>query len=643
MERFFRSVLPTLVLMLLAMGLLLTACGDSTPTTATQPTTTTAAAVPTGVAAIPTAALNSGGSATTAAAAAATTAAAVATTAASPTTAAATATIAATTAAAAATTASTTAATIAAAAGTDTPKKGGSITIVSTNEAKTMHPYNCTDVYCNSYISRVYAGAMTKRDPKTLEVVGAAAKSWTVDKDAKIITYTLKDGIKWSDGKPITSDDYLWTYQQAIKKENAWPRYAQNIADPAKPDQNGAIGYEAPNPQTVVVKMNTLTFDIVERADFITPLPRHIWEGKDWLDPTKNSEIDSPSVASGPWKLKEWVKGKSWTVVRNDASTIWPVPYLDQITQATVENSSIAFQKLKSGEADAIVASYGFTTQDVAEAEKLSNVSVYKWISAFASWSEMAFNFRHTYFKDAKLRSAMNWVIDRKALSDKVYYGLAVPMYADVAPSSDKFDGNAVEKYGYDPEKAKQILKDAGYTVKDGKLMDPTGAPLPKLKYAYSTGEPTGPKIAAIAQQEFKDLGIELDLVGTDFNALLKTITTEPFDWDIAQLGWSAGINPEGFGDVWKTIPNLNFGAWVNDDVNKLYSATQREFDNAKRKEIMSKIQSIESRDGPYIYLNANTSYAGINKRVGGVTPTPLGIGFDSRAYSYMTDWYIKG
>jgi peptide/nickel transport system substrate-binding protein len=254
----------------------------------------------------------------------------------------------------------------------------------------------------------------------------------------------------------------------------------------------------------------------------------------------------------------------------------------------------------------------------------------------------MAFNFRHPYFKDAKLRQAMNWVIDRKALADKVYFGLAVPMYSDVAPSSDKYDDKVVEKYGYDPAKAKQILKDAGYTIKDGKLLDPSGNPLPKLKYTFSTDDPIGAKIAAIAQQEWKDLGIELDLIGVNFNTLLKNITSEPFDWDIAQLGWSAGINPEGFGDVWKTIPNLNFGAWVNDDVNKLYASTLREFDNGKRKEIMSQIQSIESRDGPYIYLTAQTSYAAINKRIGGITPTPLGIGFDSRAYSYMTDWYIK-
>lgn len=604
-----KSLVPALVVLMIVLSGLLAACGDSATPSPAAPQATQA--VVTAPAAIPSAALNSGSTTATTSTAAATTAAAIT--------------------GGPATSPATTTATAA--------RKGGSITIVTTYEAKTMHPYNCTDVYCNAYISRIYNATMTKRDPKTLEVVGNAAASWVVDKNAKTVTFKLKDGLKWSDGQPITSDDYLWTYQQVIKKENKWPRYSQYIADPTKPDSNGIIGYEAPDPKTVVVKLNTLTFDIVDgRADVINPLPRHIWEGKDWLDPTKNSEIDNPSVASGPWKLKSWDKGKSWTAVANTASTIWPVPNLDQITVAIVENSSIGFQKLKSGEADVFQP----TTQDEAEAEKLPNVNVYKWISAFASWNEIAFNFRRPYFNDVNLRQALNWVIDRKAISDKVYYGLAVPMYSDVAPSSDKYDDKAVEKYGYDPAKAMQILKDAGYTLNNGALVGKDGKPLPKLKYLYSTDDPTGPKLAAIAQQEWKALGIDLDLVGTDFNTLLKNITSAPFDWDFAQLGWSAGINPEGFGDVWKTIPNLNFGAWVNDKVNQLYASTLREFDNSKRKEIMSQIQSIESRDGPYIYLTAQTTFAGINKRIGGVQATPLGIGLDSRPYSYMTDWYIN-
>jgi peptide/nickel transport system substrate-binding protein len=390
--------------------------------------------------------------------------------------------------------------------------------------------------------------------------------------------------------------------------------------------------------------MNTLTFDIVERGDVITPLPRHIWEGKDWNDPTKNSEIDNPSVVSGPWKMKEWNKGKNWTVVRNDAgnTSVWPAPNLDQLTVITVENASIGFQKIKSGEADAFEGTQGFASQDVAEAETLPNVTVYKWTPANALWQHIAFNFRKPIFKDLALRQALTWVIDRKAIADKVYFGLAVPMYSDVPPSSDKYNESVVEKYGYDPAKAKQILKDAGYTLKDGKLVDPSGTPLPKLKFVYSSNGAEAGKIAAIAQQEWKDLGIDLDLIGVDFNTVLKTIQQPPFDFDMVTLGWSANLNPEGFGDVWKTIPNLNFGAWTNDQVNQLYAQTQREFDNSKRKEIMSQIQTIESKDGPYIYLVAQTAFAAVNKRIGGVTATPLGIGMNNVVNDLITSWYIK-
>ncbi len=630
MVKLRRSIVPILAALMLSLSTLLAACGDNTPTTggganSTAPVATATAPVATAPASIPTAALNSG---TTAAS---TTAATVATTAASTT---------ATTAAATSTTA--------AAATTGTGKKGGTVTLLTTQDSKTLHPYNCTDVYCVAYIARIYGGFangggfMVTRNAKTLEVIPLFAKSWAVDQAAKSVTYTLKDDLKWSDGSPMTGDDFVWTYQQAIKKENNWVRYGTAIADKADPNSPGVIDYQAPDPKTLKVFLNTLTFDIVERGDIITPLPRKVWEGKDWSDPTKNSAIDNPTVTSGPWKMKAWDKNKSWSIVRNDFSTALPPPLLDQMTVVTVENASIGFQKIKSGEADAFENLQGFSAQDVAEAEKLPNATVYKWIPANAVWNEIAFNFRRPYMQDVNLRTAMNWVIDRKAIIDKVYYGLAVPMYSDVAPSSDKFDENAVQKYTYDPAKAKQILQTAGYTVKDGKLIDPKGVAIPKLKLVYPSNFPESTKVAQIAQQEFKDLGLDIDLIGQDFNTVLKTIQQEPFDFDALVLGWSAGVNPETFGSVWTTIPSLNFGNWINKEVNDLYASALKEFDGTKRKAIMSKIQSIESRDGPYIYVVAQNSYAVVNNRIGGVVPTTLGIGISNVAYSYATDWFVK-
>lgn len=649
MEKIRRSTLPLLATLLLVMSALLAACGDNT---ATPPAVATTVPVATAPGSAPTAALNSG---TTAAASATT--AAVATTAASATTAAAGATTAAasaTTAAGTTTSAATTAAVATTALASTTAaagagKKGGNVTLLTTQESKTLHPYNCTDVYCVAYIARVYGGFatggggfMVKRNAKTLEVIPSYAKSWSVDQTALTVTYTLRDDLKWSDGTAMTSDDFLWTYQQAIKKENNWVRYGTAIADKTDPNSPGVIDYQAPDAKTLKVFLHTLTFDMVERGDIIVPLPRKQWEGKDWSDPTKNPNIDNPTVSSGPWKLKSWDKGKSFILARNDLSTAIQPPLLDTMTVVTVDNASIGFQKIKSGEADAFENMMGFSAQDVAEAEKLPNVTIYKWTPANASWNEIAFNFRRTYLQDLNLRTAMNWVIDRKAIIDKVYYGLAVPMDSDVPPSSDKYDASAVMKYTYDPEKAKSILSGAGYTLKDGKLFDPKGVVLPKMKLVYSSNFPESVKTAQIAQQEFNGLGFDIDLIGQDFNTVLKTIQQEPFDFDLLVLGWSANINPETFGSVWTTIPALNFGNWVNKEVNDLYASALKEFDSVKRKAIMSKIQSIESRDGPYIYVTAQTAFAAVNNRIGGVVPTTLGIGINLIPYSYATDWFIK-
>lgn len=633
MEKFRRYTLPVLAILMLLTSMALAACGDNT---ATPAATTPTVPVATAPAQAPTAALSSGTTAASISAAATT----AASTSASATTVAGTTSAASTTTVASATTAAATA---------GAGKKGGAVTLVTTQDAKTLHPYNCTDVYCVAYVARIYGGFasggggyLVNRDPKSLEVKPLFSKSWTVDQTAMTVTFTLRDDLKWSDGTPITSDDFLWTYTQAIKKENNWVRYGTAIADKTNPNSPGVIDYQAPDAHTLKVFLHTLTFDIVERADIIVPLPRKQWEGKDWSDPTKNPNIDNPQVTSGPWKLKAWDKGKSWTVVRNDLSTAIQPPLLDQMTVVTVDNATIGFQKIKSGEADAFENMMGFAAQDEAEGEKLPNATVYKWTPANASWEELAFNFRRTYLQDVNLRTAMNYVIDRQAIIDKVYYGLAVPMDSDVPPSSIMYDKSAVAKYTYDPDKAKQMLTSAGYTLKNGKLVDPKGVALPKMKLVYPSNFPEPTKIAQIAQQEFNNLGFDVDLVAQDFNTVLKTIQQEPFDFDLLVLGWSANINPETFGSVWTTIPALNFGNWVNPQVNDLYASALKEFDTSKRKAIMSQIQKIESTDGPYIYLIAQTAFAVVNNRIGGVTPTALGIGINNIAYSYATDWYIK-
>src|SRR5262245_22426747 len=183
--------------------------------------------------------------------------------------------------------------------------------IVATNaDAVSFHPYKTTDTASSRYQGLVYASSLLDRDPQDVErYVANLAESWTVSDDHLTYTFTLRPGLVWSDGEPLTSDDFLWTYEQVRKPENGYT-YPGNLAE--------IRSYEAPDPRTIVVRLQEPLAFGLEQADAITPLPRHIWEGLDWNEPSRNPEIMAPSVASGPFRLREWAPDRYAIFVPNE-------------------------------------------------------------------------------------------------------------------------------------------------------------------------------------------------------------------------------------------------------------------------------------------------------------------------------------
>jgi peptide/nickel transport system substrate-binding protein len=497
------------------------------------------------------------------------------------------------------------------------------------NDGKTLHPYTTTSATdLTTYQPYIYAAALLYRDPATSFLRCQACQSYQLSDDALTVTFKLRTDIKWSDGQPITSDDYVWTFKQAFDPANKW-----NYLDDYKDQIDSITG---PDPLTVVVKLKDKFFNALSIAGTtFEPLPRHAWEGKDWSDVTKNPAIDNPTVVSGPWKLKEWKKGDHITFVRNDASTVWPAPYLNSVTYQVIKDQSVAYQKMKSGE-----LTYGSPNQaDFADFQKnppagLTSQTYYKTAS---SWSYIGFNLRKPYLKDLPVRQAINYAIDKQGVIDNFVYGLGKPTYTDVQASDPTFyTEDGVNKYPYDLDKAKQTLTDGGYKIDGGVLKDKTGQAVPKMKILYNSGNPVRKNIAVYTQSQLKELGISADLVELDFNAYLDQISKDPFDYDLFVLGWSSSFEVQTFGDVWKNIPDLNSGAWSNDQVTKLYDQVRKTTDPAAQVPIMHQIEQIESNDPPYVYLFLSEGYIVYSNKLHISKANNLGV-----LYNEYVDWYL--
>ncbi len=504
------------------------------------------------------------------------------------------------------------------------PVKGGDFKEVDTSDAKSFQPYLVSDATSFSYQGNVFAGGLWTYDPKTLQPTASMAESWDVSPDGKTYTFHLRKDLKWSDGTPLTAQDFQWTYQQASNPANKYP-YLDNFKD--------ITSYKAQDDNTIVVTLDAATCTGLSVADAVTPLPKHIWEKLDWSDPTKNPQIQNPTVVSGQYKLQEWKRDDHATFVRNE-SYFRGATNFDTDTVRIVPNTSVQFQMLKSGEVDFAPV----TASDYAEAKKADVLKEYDWDPAAGRYTFLGFNLRRPFLQDVEVRHALSYAIPRQAIADKVYNGLAKPTFANIAPASWAFNPD-VPKYDYNMDTAKATLAKAGYKLdSNGKLLDRSGKPI-TLKIYFNQGNNQREQIATIAQQQFKQLGIDATVTGLEFQAYLEYLSKPPFDYDLYVLGWNTTIDPYFDYQIWSenSIPDLNSGAYVNKQVEALFDQANRPpCDTASRKKVFQQIQQIIATESPYIFLVYNAGYAFVNKRVVPNDPSPLGISY------YPEKWYIK-
>ncbi|MCL4299950.1 MAG: hypothetical protein KJ077_29725 [Anaerolineae bacterium] len=506
-------------------------------------------------------------------------------------------------------------------------KFGGEYRDVSTSDAVSFHPYLVTDAGSRGYQAMVYSGDLITVDENTLAWEPYAAESYTVSEDGLTYTFKLRKDLKWSDGQPITAHDYKWTYDQVLDPKNEYPYLSQF---------DFVTSYEALDDYTIQMKIDELYCPALGQIDFITPLPKHIWEKLDWSDPEKNPEINHPTVVSGPYKLAEWKRDQYALFEANENYWYHGPPNITRQSIEIVPDQDIAYEKMKKGETDTGI----ITPENLAEAKKLDNITVYEWWPAAATWTYIGLNMREGFpTHDINVRHGLNYAIDKDLLTEEVYKGNAKRMCGPYPDTSWVYNPD-LPCYDYDQEKAVAAFAEAGYTLQDGTMVDKEGEPL-KLKLMYGHPSQTGELIAVSVQDYLADIGIEVEIQPLEYSAFLEAKNKQEVDWDMFIAAWNSTIEPHAMFLIWSEegIPDLNSVAYVNKDVEKLFTeagggAGTCELDFRKQK--YQEIQKIIAEESPYIFLYYRKAWSGENNRVKGIIPKPVGIGWNSE------DWYIE-
>ncbi len=505
-------------------------------------------------------------------------------------------------------------------------KLGGEYHDVDTSDAVSFHPYLTSDTSSSAYQGLVYAGNLLTIDEKTLEYKPYMAEKYEISDDGLTFTFYLRKGLKWSDGKPLTAQDFKWTFDQVMDPKNEYPYLSQ---------MRFIKSYEALDDNTIQAKIDEVYAPALSQiALFITPLPKHIWEKLSWGDPEKNPEINKPSVVSGPYKLVEWKRDQSAIFEANPNYWFHGAPNIQKYIIEIVPDQDVAFQKLKSNQVD----TSSMTPEQLQEARKLDNVTVYEWWPASATWSYIGLNMREGFAtSDINIRHGISYAIDKELLTEQVWLGQAKRLCSIFPPTSWAYNPD-VPCYDYSQEKALEAFSKAGYTLKDDKLVNSKGEQL-TLKFLYGPNtSPTSELLAVSVQDALKKVGIEVKVEGLEWASFLDATKAEKPTWDMFLGGWRSTIEPQTSSTIWaaENIPQLNAVAYNNPKVEDLFKEAGGTYDTAARKQKYGAIQKIISDDSPYVFLAYRKSASAQNKRIKGLVPTALGIGWNQE------DWYIE-
>lgn len=466
------------------------------------------------------------------------------------------------------------------------------ITFAIPSDPTSLNPINTGDRYGITTTNMLYEPLA--RQEADGSIVNELADRIEPASDDKSVTVTLKDGLKWSDGEPITADDVVFSYNaQADKKSgNADPLW---IGD-------SPVKTEAVDQKTVKFTLPTASAAAVASVPTVTwIIPKHVY-GK--VTDFSVSQLDPIAVGSGPYKLEEYKKGEYLTFVRND-NYYGEKAKVGRIVFRIISNGATIKTALQTGEIDAANIAPG----DV-EGLKSAPVNTYTYSEGRVGY--IGFNTQKN-LKDVRVRQALSYAIDRTAIANAAYLG---PQYYKLAytilPPANPFATENVNKYERNVDKAKQLLQEAGVTN-------------PTVNFAYNGSSAAQTAQATVIQQQAKEAGFNVNLEAGDSSAIQAELDKGgDSKYDAFIGGYIMSIDPDSYKQLYESTASANFFGYKSEKVDQLFKQGVAETDNAKRKAIYDQLQQQIAEDAPVYPVVDNLQVIAFNKRVGGVEDAKL-------------------
>jgi len=497
------------------------------------------------------------------------------------------------------------------------PAYGDIIVEGAIGDASNLIPILAADSASHNISGLIYNG-LVKYD-KDIRIIGDLAESWEISKNGLVITFHLRQGVKWHDGYPFTAEDVLYTYRVTIDPKTP-TAYAGDFLKVKKAEVLDPYTFRVTYDQPFAPALSSWGAAV---------LPKHLLEGKD----ITKSPLARRPVGTGPYRFKEWVTGQKIVLTANP-DYFEGRPYINAYILRIIPDMATMFLELRAQGIDRMDLTPLQYSRQTETRFFSRNFQKFRYTSF--SYTYLGYNLKDPLFSDRRVRQAISYAINKEEIIKGVLLGLGTAAAGPFKPGTWAHNP-MVKAYPYDPQKARELLAAAGWKDTDGDgILDRDGRPF-AFELITNQGNEVRRKTAEIIQKRLAEVGISVKIRIIEWAAFVKEFINKR-RFEATVLGWTVPMDPDLY-DVWhssKTGPEeLNFISYKNEEVDILLEEGRSTFDVEERKKAYYRIQEILAEDQPYTFLYVPEALPIVHARFRGIQPAPIGIGYD------FIRWYV--
>ncbi len=508
-------------------------------------------------------------------------------------------------------------------------QSNGVLRIGTAISPNTLNPILVTELAENNVETLIFNG-LTEEDDRNaiqpdLATVVPTLQNGGISKDGKTILYHLRKGVSWQDGAPFTSEDVKFTWEAVMNRKN-------NAANVVPYDEVASV--DTPDRYTVVFRMKRpfapFVAEAFNSATVTKVVPAHLL--RKYPD-VNHIPFNYAPIGTGPYRVLSWKRGDRITLQANPRY-FKGAPKIPQITVLEIPQENTGINELRSKDLD-IYLNISETSYNIAR----GSPDIRLIVTPANSYRALYMNNERPALRDARVRRALTYAIDKKTMVQKVTHGTGTVATGSVPNFMWAYDNN-VPITPYDPAKARALLLEAGWTLGPDGVLQKNGQPL-SFVLTLRQGAAGDTAMAVMVQAYLREVGIKTEIKsypGSTLFAVGSSGIMQPGKYDLNISGFSQTADPDNSAELTcaNRPPNgFNWTRFCDPQLDALEAQAVGTYDQRKRKAVYDRIQELTASEAPYDYFYYQPNIDAVNPALKNIKPSMLGPMWNAHEWSF--------